>query len=102
MSQHALFPCAATKYEARLLEEKGGPLTEERTILVFDVFDKILPHLGVFQKVMQMCRDELFSQFHFHFPLHNSAEQLINLTVPITSLILKFHVIACNINHHNI
>ncbi|KAK2176160.1 hypothetical protein NP493_678g01056 [Ridgeia piscesae] len=64
MSQHALFPCAATKYEARLLEEKGGPLTEERTILVFDVFDKILPHLGVFQKVMQMCRDELFNAIY--------------------------------------
>ncbi|KAI0233898.1 hypothetical protein LSAT2_015868 [Lamellibrachia satsuma] len=51
----------ATKYEARLLEQKGGILTEERTILVFDVFDKILPHLGVFQKVMEMCRDELFN-----------------------------------------
>ena len=65
LSIHMIFRSAATKYEARLLEEKGGRLTEDRSILVFDVFDKMLPHLGVFQKVMQMCRDEFFSQFHF-------------------------------------
>ncbi|ELU04076.1 hypothetical protein CAPTEDRAFT_225603 [Capitella teleta] len=53
---------AATKYEAMLAELGGygtGP-TEEKLLLIFKVFDQIVPHLGVFVSIMKMCRDEIF------------------------------------------
>lgn len=53
-------PDSATKYEACLLERNGQSLTENRIAIVFDVIDKIVPHLGVFSRVTKMCRKELY------------------------------------------
>ncbi|EDV22850.1 uncharacterized protein TRIADDRAFT_58487 [Trichoplax adhaerens] len=55
------------KYEMKLLElkkkAKSGP-SEERTFTCFEVLEEILPHLGVFQKVIQICREELFDSVY--------------------------------------
>ena len=54
----------ALKYEA-MLKECGGPgPTEDKMILVFKVLDQIMPHLGVFTKLMKMCRDEIFEAIY--------------------------------------
>ena len=50
----------ASKYEAMLLERGGVGLNEDKTSLVFQILDQIVPHLGVFVQVMKSCRDELF------------------------------------------
>ena len=54
---------AASKYEAMLLERGGVGLNEDKTLLVFQILDQIIPHLGVFTQVMKSCRDELFGSF---------------------------------------
>jgi len=57
---HHILVFAALKYEA-MLKECGGPgPTEDKMILVFKVLDQIIPHTGMFMKLMQMCRDEIF------------------------------------------
>ncbi|KAJ8025509.1 hypothetical protein HOLleu_33087 [Holothuria leucospilota] len=51
----------ATNFEVRLLETKSvEPPSTTRTLSVFEVFDEVLPQLGIFQKVLHLVRDELF------------------------------------------
>ena len=45
-----------------LLERGGVGLNEDKTALVFQILDQIVPHLGVFVQVMKSCRDELFRE----------------------------------------
>ena len=52
----------ASKYEAMLLERGGVGLNEDKTLLVFQVLDQIIPNLGVFNEVMKSVRDELFGK----------------------------------------
>lgn len=48
-----------SKYEVLLLEQGLPRPSPERTALVFRVFDELIPHLGVFTKVMKMIREEM-------------------------------------------
>lgn len=54
----------ATKYEVMLLEDitsrTKGPC-EERMALCFNVFDEVLPHLGVYRKIISILREELYT-----------------------------------------
>lgn len=54
----------ATKYEVMLLEDitsrTKGPC-EERVALCFSVFDEVLPHLGVYRKIISIIREELYT-----------------------------------------
>ena len=52
----------AKKYEAVLLEKVGKGLTEDRILLVFQIFDQIIPQLGVFSKVIKKIRNEIFGK----------------------------------------
>ena len=55
----------ATRYEVLLVEDtptKG--LSEERMTTCFNVFDEILPDLGVYKKVLKMLRDELYESVY--------------------------------------
>ncbi|XP_072413434.1 uncharacterized protein [Chiloscyllium punctatum] len=54
----------ANRYLMRLIEDKKElsfkKPTEERMNLVFQVLDDLLPHMGVFTKVLKLIRDELY------------------------------------------
>ena len=53
----------ANKYEAVLAEQHGdGRLTEDRVVILFKVFDQILPKLGVYRAVFKLLRDHLFGK----------------------------------------
>ena len=47
-----------------LVERGGSEPTEEKMILVFESMDKIIPNLGVFSRVMKLCREELFGMWY--------------------------------------
>jgi hypothetical protein len=52
---------AATKYEIILTElEKKPNSKDERIVKVFEIFDQILPNLGVYHEIMKMARQQLF------------------------------------------
>ena len=49
-------------YETRLLEHGGmgnGP-TEGKTIVTFEILDRLIPHFGIFANFMKLCRNELY------------------------------------------
>jgi hypothetical protein len=55
----------AVQYEIALLDARkqsaaGNSPTEERVQICFQLIDNLLPHLGVYQNVFRMIRDELF------------------------------------------
>ncbi|XP_033633186.1 uncharacterized protein LOC117294776 [Asterias rubens] len=53
----------AKVFETRLMEvrqQEKQSLSPERAQMLFDVFDQVLPQLGIFKKVLAMVRDELF------------------------------------------
>ncbi|XP_068111368.1 uncharacterized protein [Hyperolius riggenbachi] len=60
----------ANKYLVRLLEDKGTvsfqPLTAERTQLVFQILDKVIPQLGVFSRLIGLIRAELYDAVYSH------------------------------------
>ena len=57
------FYSIANKYESILAEQSGdGRLTEERVVVLFKVFDQILPKLGVYRAVIKLLRDHLFGR----------------------------------------
>lgn len=51
-----------SKYEAMLMEMGGPGPTEDKMILVFQTLDKLIPNLGVFTRVMELCRGQLFGK----------------------------------------
>ncbi|XP_077869696.1 uncharacterized protein LOC100375393 [Saccoglossus kowalevskii] len=59
----------ATKFEVKLLEDtprqegKKTP-TEGRMISVMNVFDEVIPQLGVYSQLMKMVRDEVFEAIY--------------------------------------
>lgn len=55
----------ATRYEVLLVEDTPTKdLSEERMTTCFNVFDEILPDLGVYKKVLKMLRDELYESVY--------------------------------------
>ncbi|XP_067940341.1 uncharacterized protein [Watersipora subatra] len=48
------------KYDVLMNENRAGILTEERSVLLFQVLDNLLPHLGVFRPILSKIRDELY------------------------------------------
>ena len=55
----------AKVFETRLMEvrqQEKQSLSPERAQMLFDVFDQVLPQLGIFKKVLAMVRDELFGK----------------------------------------
>lgn len=53
----------ATSFEVRLNEIQHRNTkcpSSERAMSIFEVFDEVLPQLGIFQKVLKMVRDETF------------------------------------------
>ena len=43
-------------------QQEKQSLSPERAQMLFDVFDQVLPQLGIFKKVLAMVRDELFGK----------------------------------------
>ena len=41
-------------------ENEAKQMTEERSILLFQVLDNLIPHLGVFKPIFSKVRDELY------------------------------------------
>lgn len=54
------FKTSVAKYEVLMKEHDANMMTEERSHLLFQVFDNLIPHLGVFKPVMLKLRDELY------------------------------------------
>ena len=56
----------ATTFKVRLLEiqqKESTGLSEPKATAIFQVFDEVLPHLAVYQQVLQLVRDELFGEY---------------------------------------
>nr|XP_054766729.1 uncharacterized protein LOC129273690 [Lytechinus pictus] len=59
----------ATSFEVRLNEVQQRSTkcpSSERAMSIFEVFDEVLPQLGIFQKVLKMVRDEMFEAVYSH------------------------------------
>ena len=54
---------AGNKFKMLLMEQSGKGLTEERMVLVFQALDELVPKLGVYQRIFQRLRDDLFGMF---------------------------------------
>ncbi|XP_012934651.1 uncharacterized protein LOC101853915 [Aplysia californica] len=48
------------KYDLLTLEQQGVGLTEERMVLAFQALDELIPNLGVFSRIFQKLREDLF------------------------------------------
>ena len=53
---------AATKYEVMLLEKGRERPSEDGVVLVFRLLDELIPHLGVYTRLISLARDELFGE----------------------------------------
>lgn len=59
------FQSPATAYEIVLKElNKSVNSKDEKIIKVFEVFDALLPNLGVYNQIMKMIRQEFFGSFN--------------------------------------
>lgn len=53
------------KYEVLMKENDAKKMTEERSLLLFQVLDNLLPHLGVFKPILSRIREELYGEIVF-------------------------------------
>ncbi|XP_071503416.1 uncharacterized protein [Diadema antillarum] len=59
----------ATTFEVRLNEIRQQNIknpSSDRAFAIFEVFDEVLPQLGIFRKVLKMVRDETFEAVYSH------------------------------------
>jgi len=59
------------KYELLIKEHDAKRMSEERSALLFQVFDNLIPHLGVFKPIFSKIREELYGKRNM-FTLHNT------------------------------
>lgn len=52
-----------SKYEVLMRDNEAKLMTEERSILLFQVLDNLIPHLGVFKPILSKIREELYGTF---------------------------------------
>jgi hypothetical protein len=58
-----IFETKATGYEIALTEiSKSQHSKDEKILKVFEIFDEIIPNLGVYYKIMRIVRQQLFGQ----------------------------------------
>ena len=48
-------------------QQEKQSLSVERAQMLFEVFDEVLPQLGIFKKVLTMVRDEIFGEKGWHW-----------------------------------
>ncbi|XP_078080452.1 uncharacterized protein LOC144500851 [Mustelus asterias] len=69
----------ANQYLVRLIEDKHElsfkKPTEERMNLVFQVLEDLLPHMGIFTRVLKLIRDELYDGVYSSQITGNSAAE---------------------------
>lgn len=51
------------KYNLLILEQSTKDLTEERILLAFQALDELIPKLGVFTRIFQKVREDLFGKY---------------------------------------
>ncbi|XP_030842136.1 neurofilament medium polypeptide isoform X2 [Strongylocentrotus purpuratus] len=59
----------ATSFEVRLNEVQQRSTkcpSSQRAMSIFEVFDEVLPQLGIFRKILKMVRDEMFEAVYSH------------------------------------
>ena len=57
---NGIFFPPVSKYEVLMKESEAGRLTEERSNLLFQILDNLLPQLGVFRPIVSKLRNELY------------------------------------------
>ena len=50
------------------LEQNGAGLTEDRVVLVFQALDELVPKLGVYSRIFQKLREDLFGITFIIYP----------------------------------
>lgn len=50
------------KYDVLIKEHDAGKMTEERSALLFQVLDNLIPHFGVFKPILSRIREELYGE----------------------------------------
>ncbi|XP_013415715.1 uncharacterized protein LOC106177476 isoform X3 [Lingula anatina] len=80
------------KYEALLIEQGSPKPSQDRALLVFQALDDLLPHLGVFTKVMKLIRDDLYDAVYSNnFTSSKDAESSFIQRVPHFSLVQQVY-----------
>ncbi|KAF6020059.1 hypothetical protein EB796_021652 [Bugula neritina] len=84
--------CLVAKYELLIKEHDAKRMSEERSALLFQVFDNLIPHLGVFKPIFSKIREELY-EYVFSDEHHTArASKMTNISGSRTQTAASNHV----------